>query len=127
VSKGLTVALIIASLCIGYYFAVALPEHNRAVLQLEMEKFQKLEEEKKEKKEERQRIKDAAAEALTDCKVAAEREFNSTLKLNGTPVPGKPGVFHGSNAAFNSAGDVQAKANAACQRQYELDLKAAED
>src|SRR5580692_7492243 len=125
-------AAIVALLCVALYFAVLLPLNDRAKLQLEREKFEQQEKVRQEKEqadsERQQEIKDAKSQAQTDllnCRAVAEDTYNKGLELNGTPVPGKKGVYTGSASKFNELQKRQREEDAECQHQYELDLKAA--
>lgn len=126
-------AAIIALLSIALYFAVLLPQHDRAKLQLEREKFEQQEKVRQEKEQadsERQqeieKAKDQAKTDLLDCRATTERNYGKGLKLNGTLVPGKKDTYRGPTSLFDQLEKEQRAEDAACQRQYELDLKAAE-
>jgi hypothetical protein len=131
--NAVTIAVIAALLSIAYYFAIALPHQDAAKLQLERDKFeqeeklrQATEEANSARQQEIEKAKDQAETKLLVCEASAESKYNRGLELNGTPVPGKKGVYNGSRALFDGLKKEQREENAACQRQYELDLKAAE-
>jgi hypothetical protein len=124
-------AATIALLAVAFYFAIALPMHDRAKLQLEREKFE-LEQKEKKAKEETEEVKrrmqqqarDAAGTKNLDCLADNEAHFNSGLELNGTPIPGKKRSRHLSQTAVTRLHKEQNDNDEGCRRQYELDLKA---
>jgi len=129
----LGVAGAIALLAVAYYFAVALPEQNKAKLQFERDKFNQELEEKRAKKEEEaqkenQRVfgKQNAQREYDGCLEDATKKFNSDLELNGTPVPGKPGTYNAPSAIMNEIEKRVAENKETCRRQYETKLKAIE-
>ena len=126
-------AAIVALLCIALYFAIFLPMHDRAKLQLEREKFKQQEKVRQEKEradserhQEIEKAKDQARTNLLDCRAVAEQNYGKDLKLNGAPVPAKKDTYRGPTSLFDQLEKKQREEDAACQRQYELDLKAAE-
>jgi hypothetical protein len=129
----LGIAGAIALLAIAYYFAVALPEENRARLQLERDKFNQQLEEKKAKeaeqtlKESQRAIgKENAQSEYEACVQDATKKFNRDLALNGTPVPGKPGTYSAPSAIMNQIEKGEAEKKETCRMQYETKLKAIE-
>jgi hypothetical protein len=89
----------VLKLSVAYYFVIALPNHNRSMLQLERERFQKgIETKEKEEQEKKNKEEAAKAEAtqkklmLQYCLNTAEQDYWQYIKLNGTEVPGKRGV-----------------------------------
>jgi hypothetical protein len=129
----LGVAGAIALLAIAYYFAVALPEQNRANLQLERDKFNHELEEKKAKaleeaQKESQRAfgRENAQTEYDGCLEVVTKKFNRDLELNGTPIPGKPGTYNAPSAIMNEIQKQEAENKEACRRQYETKLKAIE-
>jgi hypothetical protein len=124
-------AATIALLAIAFYFAIALPMHDRAKLQFEREKFETEQRDKKTKEEAealkhqmQQQARESADTKNLGCLAAAETRFNSGLELNGTPIPGKKGSYHLSQAALAHLRKEQNDNDEECRRQYELDLKA---
>src|ERR1700719_1367582 len=75
----------ILSLSVSYYFAVALPTHNRATLDFEREKYRASQQEKKAKEEEQQKLQIAADTQELDCAVKVEIAYQQYLKSNGKP------------------------------------------
>jgi hypothetical protein len=129
----LGVAGAIALLAIAYYFAVALPEQNKAKLQFERDKFNQEVAGKKARTEEEaqkesQRVfgKQNAQSEYDGCLEDARKKFNRDLELNGTPVPGEPGTYNAPSAIMNEIEKRQAENKEACRRQYETKLKAIE-
>jgi len=127
---GVRAALIIAILAIAFYFAVALPLHDRAKLQLEREKFELEQKEKNAKeaaeravREERAKARDDANTEYLDCLASSERQFNKDLELNGKPVPGKVGVYSGSNEMFGQFEKRQKERDDGCRKEYEIKVK----
>jgi hypothetical protein len=75
----------IVALSASYYFAVALPAHNRATLDFEREKYYAAQQEKKAKEEEQEKLQVAADTQQLDCAVKVEMAYQKTLKSNGKP------------------------------------------
>jgi hypothetical protein len=81
----LGVAMLIAALSVSYYFAIALPQHNRDLLEFEKEKYkaQQLKEAANEKElKEEQSVR---GRKLQMCIDRANLQFDAGLKNNGTP------------------------------------------
>ena len=123
----------IALLAIAYYFAVALPEQNRARLQLERDKFNQELEQRKTKEDEEARKesqrsigKESAQTEYDTCLEDARKKFNRDLELNGKPVSGKPGTYTAPSTIMNEIEKQQSGNIEACRRQYETKLKGIE-
>ncbi|SRR6266496_142737 len=100
----LLVLCTLVALAVAYYFAIALPRHNRDRLEFDREKFKAQQEEKQREQEEKREAEQEARSkteveaagneaALDSCTDEAEDEYWSYVKLNGQPVTGKPGVY----------------------------------
>jgi hypothetical protein len=79
-------AVIIMCLAIAYYFVIELPNQNKAKLDLEKQKIEREQQEKSNRETK-----------LINCRAQVESYRNDYLRLNGTPVPGEPGVYRGVN------------------------------
>jgi hypothetical protein len=66
-----------------------------------------------------------ANERRLDCRSRAQGEFNKFLKQNGTPVDGEKDTYSLDRDSGNQARDIEFKAYADCQKQYEDDVQAA--
>lgn len=101
-----------------YYFVIALPSHNRAVLQFEREKF----EQETAAKQRREAAAELDAELregiLESCTDAAEREYWFYVKLNGKPIPGKDGTWTAPGHVWDSAQKKKVDALAECHRKH---------
>ena len=91
------VLLILAVLLVSslsYYFVVALPTHNRKLLEFEREKYQ-AEQAAKESARLNAEVSEQVREQMRDeCSKVAESDYWDYIKLNGKAVPGKPGVWN---------------------------------
>jgi hypothetical protein len=122
----LLVLATILVLSVAYYFVIALPAHNRLMLQLEREKFQKAQE-LKEKEELEKRTKEASAKAeaeqrtgvLNLCLNIAEEEYWNYIKLNGSEVKGKKGVYSAPTYVFDMAQKRKKEALDECHRRWD--------
>lgn len=134
--KGISITLITARNCllamaaivtlsVVYYFVFALPADNRAILQLEREKVidEKIEKQigalrKESEKQTEARIAKINEESLQYCLDAAERDYWDYVKLNGTEVPGKKGVYTAPQHVFETARKDRKEAIDECYRQF---------
>jgi hypothetical protein len=112
-------------LAVCYYLVFALPAYNRARLALEREKFVAAQQEKQQHliSEELAKV-DAAAEKalreekLSQCKDEVEEKYWEYIKLNGEPIPGKPGTYKATDEVWEVA-DRRKKADLEeCYRRY---------
>lgn len=116
----------IAALSICYYFAIALPNHNQALLELEREKFKASQQDKQNTAREKQlREEQAKNDAmyrevqLTICASDAESNYWNYVKLNGKAVPGKNGVYTASSYIWDIAEQRKRAALDECHRQWD--------
>lgn len=121
----ITGAVIIMCISISYYFFIALPNQNEAKISLEKQKLdmekQKIEREQLEKQvQEAQKItaRSQRETQLLECRAAAETSANQHLELNGTPVPGKPGVFNAPRYVIEEKNRRMQQGLDDCQRMY---------
>ena len=113
----------LVALAASYYFIVALPAHNREMLQLEGERSAeqaKLERHRAEQAGlERHRIDKhrlrAESERYIDCLVAAEKQYWKYVKLNGGQEEGK-GMFAAPRWVWKEARKVRQDALDECER-----------
>jgi hypothetical protein len=115
----------IVCLSIAYYFLIALPAHNRGILQLEREKFEaaqkaKAEEEfEKKKKEDYEKMEAEGKDYfLGSCLQVAEETYTNYIKLNGTPVPGKPDIYDAPMRIWDTAQKNRKDAYDECYRKW---------
>ena len=87
--------LAIPACAIAYYYAVVLPNHERATLDLEKQKFDAAQEEKKAAKDAGD-LRDAQLEA---CLQSADNNYFKDIRNNGTPA---------GNGSYNVDTRVQA-------------------
>lgn len=104
-------SIIIVCLAVAYYFVIALPSQNKAKIELEKQKFEIEKQEQQEKK-----AKESEREsALIQCRAEVEARRNKYLELNGTPVPGKPGVYRIYSPQLEK---IEQQGNDDCLRMY---------
>jgi hypothetical protein len=108
--------LLIPALAIAYYFAIALPENQRASLAFEKQKYadqQKREREQAQKKEE-----DAQARrsSLSTCLYLAEQESLADVTRNGKPA--RNGLYSVEVSVGNAIQRRKEHAIAECHRQF---------
>ena len=115
----------IVSLSVAYYFLIALPAHNRGILQLERDKFEAAEKAKAEEESEKKKKEDLEkieAEGkdwfLGSCLQAAEETYTKYIKLNGTPVPGREGIYEAPQRIFDTAQKNRKDAYDECYRKW---------
>ena len=120
------------ALSISYYFFIALPNHNQALLDLERDKFQAEQAERKtrDREIEQKKIDEEDAkrraeiarqekeELLSDCTSNAEDVYWNYIKLNGTPVEGKPGVYSAPQYVWDRAAKSKKTVLDECYRKY---------
>jgi uncharacterized protein HemX len=124
---GIVLLLVsVLALSIAYYFAISLPNHNRALLELEREKFMAAQEEKQMAgKEEALKELDTQIDAATreiqlhTCIDKAEAAYKTYVKLNGNEVPGKKGVYTAGRVIWDSAAKAKNEALEECHRQWD--------
>jgi hypothetical protein len=107
----------ILTLSISYYFVIALPAHNRSVLDFEREKYQAAEQLKRAKADEEKDLRTIADQDLAQCTAAADAAFTDSLRANGTP-----NGHGGYSLPTESLALIQRQKTEAlteCQRQYE--------
>ena len=116
----------IISISISYYFVVALPSHNRALLELERQKFEAAQEvnsrelSDKTLKEELAKIDaDYRQTRLDNCIDEADKAYWSYVKLNGKPVPGKEGTYTAPMPIWDAAKNAKKDALDECHRQWD--------
>lgn len=119
------IAIIVVCSSISYYFFIALPHQNEARIAIEKQKLdmekQKIEREQNEKQiQENLKIysQSQRKSQLLDCRAAAEANANSYLELNGTPVPGKSGVYSAPRYVHDEVARKQQQGFDDCQRMY---------
>ncbi len=66
-----------------------------------------------------------AQDALDQCKLSAEHDFDQAWKANSTPVKSKPGMRSGNRETLNHLNEEQHRADAECQHEYENALQKA--
>jgi Tfp pilus assembly protein PilE len=118
-------AIIVVCASISYYFLIALPHQNEARLAIEKQKLDmekdKIEREQTEKQQQenlKAYSQSQRQSQLLDCRVAAEASANRYLELNGTPVPGKPGVYSAPRYVHDEVAKKQQRGFDDCQRMY---------
>lgn len=96
------------------------------MLQLEREKFQATQDEKKLKEidaEHREKTLQIDAEysekMLQDCLDAAEQDYWDYVKLNGTEVPSKKGVYRAPGYIWENARKKKKEAVDECHRRWD--------
>ncbi len=110
------------TLSVSYYFAIALPAHNRALLEFEREKYRTAQEEKTAKEKEEKDLRASADQEMFSCKISAEAEYSKNLKLNGTPNA------HGFSVPTTIQAVIERQRTQAineCQREFERQTKTA--
>ncbi len=121
-NKILLVLAAIITLSISYYFVIALPSHNEAILKLERDKFQVTLDEKK-KEEQEKKLKDEDAQyrqsMLEGCQTTADEAYMDYIKLNGTPVKGKIGVYSFPRYVEEDALKIKKETFDECHRKWE--------
>ena len=115
----------IVCISIAYYFLIALPAHNRGILQLEREKFEATQEakakeevEKKTKEYLKQFETEDRARSLQQCLNAADCAYWEYIKLNGTPVSGKTGTYRAPGYIWDTAQKNKKDAVDQCFREF---------
>lgn len=106
--------LLIPALAVSYYFGVVLPANERTRLQLEKDKY---EAEKKEKAEQHERAA-SNEKMLGFCVDGTDAEYWSYIKLNGTPVAGKPGTYSAPTYIWEAAQKRKNDGLAECHKEY---------
>jgi len=112
---GLLAAVLTFS--VSYYFAIALPAHNRATLDFEREKYRTAQQEKKSEEDEKTRIRESAKQELFSCTMLAEDAYSKVLKANGTPSV--HGTYNIPTANLTVIDRQKAQAVGECQREYD--------
>jgi hypothetical protein len=90
--KYLSFAGIIAGLAVAYYFAIALPNQNRANLNFQEQQYQDQQNSQQSAAKQVAQDKAQRSLSLTECMSEAQDTYNSSFQLNSTPVYGKTGV-----------------------------------
>jgi len=134
--KGLTSQLLTArnyilllmtiiALSIAYYFFIALPHHNSSMLQLERDKFKATQDAKTKEEQEKERKELLASQEaeskklmLAGCLNAADQSYWEYIKLNGTPVKGKKGVYTAPQYIWEMANKQKKEAIDECYREW---------
>jgi hypothetical protein len=111
----------VLTLSISYYFAIALPTHNRAMLDFEREKYHAALQEKKAKDEDQQKLQIAADTQELRCAVKVELAYRQVLKSRGTP-DGHGGYSLPPTRQAN-LDKQKAELEAECEQQYERLMK----
>lgn len=78
----------------GYYFLILIPQQEKARFELQRQQIER-EEEAKTKR----------AAFLTECRAEAQKGYESAIRLNGTEVPGRPGVYKAPQATWDKAAE----------------------
>ena len=115
------ILLILAVVLVGsisYYFAIALPTHNRRMLEFEREKYEREEAARAQQAESAQADTWYREQMLQTCTARAEKDYWETIKGNSKPAPGKPGYLSTPTHVLDSAQKRKADALAECHRQY---------
>lgn len=119
------IGIIIVCISVAYYFMFALPKQNESRIALEAQKIemekQKIEREQKEKQaQENQKIEAQKQRAyqLYECRNAATERSNNYLRLNGTPVPGKPEVYNAPRYVHDEVAKILQRGLEDCERLY---------
>lgn len=107
----------VLTLSVSYYFAFALPAHNRAVLDFERDKYRASQQERKAKEDEGKALREAADRELQECMLLADLAYSKSLKSNATP--NGHGGFSVATANFTVLERQKTQALEECQRQYE--------
>jgi len=115
----LLASLVLPCISVSYYFAIALPESSRARLQFEHETAEAARLEKEAEEQAVARSVDERKSAFRQCEIEVEDSYLGYVKLNGKPVPGKPGIYSASIAIWGEADKKKAQALAECHRRYD--------
>ncbi len=116
-----TAAIIIVCISIAYYFVIALPNQNAAKIELEKQKIEMEKQKVELEQAEKQKEKELKAERTIDllkCRAGVVADGNEYLKLNGTPVSGKPGVFRAPKYVHDEISKKMQNGFNECQRMF---------
>jgi len=100
-------AAIIMCLAISYYFVIALPNQNQAKLDMEKQKIEREQQEKSNREM-----------SLSTCMADVQARRSEYLKLNGKPIPGKPGVYKYPGYVQETLDKIEKDGNDECIRMY---------
>jgi len=112
---GLVTILVLA---ISYYFIIALPAHNRAMLQFEREKYDTTQKEKEMNQAAEIKEKEENEIVLDNCIKSAEARYYDYIRLNGTEVHGKKGLYNAPLHILESASKTKKADLEECYRKY---------
>ena len=110
---------------VSYYFVIALPQHDRAKIELEREKFQAEQKEKEKKESAEKEAKNTASfdaiareVELEGCINKADSNYWTYVKLNGQEVENKPGTYTALQRVWDSAAKTKKAELDECHRRY---------
>ena|ERR1700693_6141763 len=95
--------LLIPALAIAYYFGIALPEHQKAQLAFEKQKYEDIKKEKQDKAKADEEAETAHLAKVLRCQANADQAYWDYVKLNGTAVVGKAGTYTASKYIWEEA------------------------
>jgi hypothetical protein len=117
--RGFLILLIaVFVLSIAYYFAIALPNHNRAMLDLEREKFRVSEEEKNRKERLAKNDADYKKNMLKNCINGVEDRYWRYVELNKERTD-KNGAIFAKADVWDRAQKVKKEELEECHRQWD--------
>lgn len=118
-------SFLVVAASVSYYYAVALPRHNREALDFEREKYAaqvaESDRKRKEAEEKAKWEKDEMAAnqfLLNDCLKQADDAYWSYMRLNGEEVEGKPGVITAKQYIWDTAAKDKKRRQDECYRLY---------
>jgi hypothetical protein len=132
IKKCAGLALLVIAAFVAYYFFIALPRHNAAILEIEREKLVATERERQAKAaaeqkahEEEQKAHDEAnmraalnQRLFSICSDEAVESYWSYVKLNGQLVSGTSDTYSATQYVWNNAERRKKEQLDACYRRY---------
>jgi hypothetical protein len=112
----------ILTLSLSYYFVMALPAHNRAVLDFEREKYRIEQQETKAKAQEQKQRDNDADEKLQRCIALADINYSSNLRSNGTR--NSSGGYSVPTEVLTVIDRQKTQALSECQKEYDRAIHA---
>ena len=111
--------LALPAFALAYYFAVALPENQKARLDFDRERYQTEKKEQVEREAKLKEERDNKQIFFDACVADAVTAYWSYVKLNGEPVKGKPDTYNAPTTVWDTADKRKTNAIAECHRLYD--------
>jgi len=115
--KALVVlVLAVPAICVSYYFAVSLPQHNKAMFEFEKQKYTDAKEREATTEAEAKVANETRASNLSWCLAQVDLDFQKDVQNNGTRS--KNGSYNVPTEVANGLMRKKENAISECHRQF---------